>query len=340
METFDHYCLTSTQITQRCSQHCQGGTYSVGCGQAGNGTCAACTSVCPSGQYNTGCGGVSSGTCHQCTPDAAKCDPGSFLSECGGDRWPQTTGTCTYCMFHCESNTTQYTDDCTATTRGTCKACASVCPAGQYVTGCGGVNQNGTCHTCNYCNSTSYARGCGGTSQGECVPCGTDCMDSTKSPPCLGGAGTCYAKGCGNTAAGTCTACGLGAPAAGYTAECALNSPGSSYVCGHNCMQGQYAAGCGASSAGVCTNCVNTAGPGYYFWGCEKNSAGAPVPCPVNTYRTASGGTHVDNCTACPSGDTNGATGSAACTCQAGTYMESAVGPVCKTYPNGYYQEP
>ena len=329
-ETFDHYCLTSTQITQRCSQHCQVGTYSVNCGQAGNGTCAACTSVCPSGQYNTGCGGVGSGTCHQCTPDAAKCDPGSFLSECGGDRWPQTTGTCTYCMFHCSSNTTQYTDDCTATTRGTCKACASVCPTGQYSTGCGGVNQNGTCTTCNYCNSTSYAKGCGGISKGECTPCGADC---SSSPPH-------YARGCGGISPGDCQTCGQGAPQFGYTTGCALNSPGNSFVCANTCTQGQYANGCGGFSAGVCTNCVNTAGPGYYFWGCEKDTAGSAVPCPVNTYRAASGGTHLDNCTGCRTGsDTNGATGSTGCTCQAGTYMESQVGPVCTTCPIGYYQE-
>ena len=324
VETFDHYCMTPAQITQRCNKRCDTeGTYAVGCGRMSNGTCAACASVCPSGQYNTGCGGSSSGTCHQCTPDDANCAPGSFLSECGGDRWPQTTGTCTHCMFHCTSNTTQYTDDCTATARGTCKDCDKVCPTGQYVTDCGGVNRIGTCHTCNYCNSTAYARGCGGTSKGGCVQCGADCPTSPRH----------YASGCGSTTSGTCTACG-------QATGCGLNSPGQSFTCGSNCAQGQYASGCGGASTGVCTNCVNTANPGWYFWGCGRDSAGDTVPCPINTYRAASGGTHPDNCTACPVGsDSNGNTGATACVCTAGTYMTSTAGPRCESCPKGYYQE-
>ena len=328
--TFDKYCMTPGQIDARCAQNCSYGDYSVGCGQGSNGTCHLCTGVCTEGtQYNVGCGGINPGTCKSCAPGGV-CQTGEYLSSCGGTSWPQFSGACTSCMpIGCDA-ATHYVDDCTDNAPGNCKPCSTVCPVGQYVVGCGGVNSPGTCVSCDRCGSDSYARGCGGQSPGECTQCGSDCVNNQDTTTCLGGVGKCYTAGCGGSSPGRCATCDSSPHK--YTTGCGIKSPGNTFMCGSDCPQGQYSLGCGGTSAGECTVCSNTAGPGYYFTGCSGDYPGDVLPCSIaGTHSPASGST---SCAACVGGTTN-TPDFTACECPAGSFGNN-VG--CALCPAGYYQ--
>lgn len=199
-------------------QTCANGFYNVDCGRGSPGYCASCgapatgfywkpntgpvssctalpITPCSAGQYNTGSSATSPGSCTSCP--IASCPIGQYRNGCTGT----SSGTCQACTG--ANNTQQYStygltanaDSCTIGT------CTKYCPAGQYITNCGGSSINLGCANCtnavpnvNYyyrdttlapaytyntcaviacpiCTIGSYTLGCGGTSPGTCTYC-------------------------------------------------------------------------------------------------------------------------------------------------------------------------
>ena len=324
-KTFDGFCKTQQQITERCASVCPFGQYVTNCSAAGNGTCNNCNGSCGAGTglYNVGCGGLSNGTCVSCHL-ASNCSNDQYITQCPGPGWPEKNGGCESCMFGCDISQ-QYNEECTAINKGRCKNCREVCSANQYVVGCGGNNRKGTCSNCSYCNSTSYAKGCGGMSQGSCALCASNCPST----------GLWYAVGCSENSPGDCTPCNV--PPRGYILGCGINSSGVPHTCADNCQPNQYALGCGGSNPGTCTPCVSTAPPGYYLSSCEKDSPGGNIPCPRNTYSTAAGATSSSTCLNCPTNSVS-EPGSTSCQCSEGSFSPSGNQNDCTYCSVGSYQ--
>ena len=162
--TAGFYCLGKQQYSLKCANgdSSAGSSKREDCqcfeGFGGDGQCMNCSRIaCTAGEYNVGCGGKSKGSCKRCGP----CNAGSYRDSCTRNM----EGTCKNCPKDTYSLGTKY--------RSACSLCSTLCPAGKFVSGCGGLRM-GTCVACNLsCPLGQYLAGCGGVHPGECKPCKT-----------------------------------------------------------------------------------------------------------------------------------------------------------------------
>jgi len=150
-----------------CGQSATNTTRSVQCADA-NGTVfpdSTCANYTKPATTQTGC--VATADCVTCVSSACNVT-GTYLNNCGGF----DPGSCATCTVPNSSYATGIGDTVNQNSCPTANCSTrAVCPAGQYLDGCGGTSP-GSCANCTgTCLIGYYSDGCTGISAGSCLPC-------------------------------------------------------------------------------------------------------------------------------------------------------------------------
>eukprot|EP00930_Biecheleria_cincta_P038032 TRINITY_DN2612_c0_g2_i1.p1 TRINITY_DN2612_c0_g2~~TRINITY_DN2612_c0_g2_i1.p1 ORF type:complete len:770 (-),score=108.87 TRINITY_DN2612_c0_g2_i1:110-2140(-) len=128
-------------------------------------------------------------------------------SECANSTKPATTkpgcpatSACATCAAGACNKTGTYLQNCGGFNSGSCKECNIT--SGNYATGIGGVNEDTSCPSspCSLravCPAGQYLDGCGGSSAGICKPCTNTCLHGS------------YSDGCTGLSSGSCLPCNV-----------------------------------------------------------------------------------------------------------------------------------